>query len=247
MADGAVIFVSDTIDSGANNAPTVALLPDGKHAKPKSKSPYGLWGAMGTRACGERIDRTSFEPTMLELTDTELANVKRRPVQTWRNQNGTEIRGHLIATFEGRLIYWCVDGNEMKQVRLRDLTDADSLRAQELDSRLSSRIKLRLKVQANKAIGLLADKDYAGFCDQIVSSTTHDRKQLQSMVKENNKFLTKSLEHVIQELDNPRSRWVSRRMTKHGPVKIRLPEFKDSPVGKIEMDYTDERWTMQLK
>ncbi|MDB5346047.1 MAG: pilE1 4 [Schlesneria sp.] len=48
MADGAVRFVSDNIDAG-NQA---ALLPA---VSTQSASPYGVWGALGTRAGGEIV------------------------------------------------------------------------------------------------------------------------------------------------------------------------------------------------
>ena len=54
MADGAVIFMTDSIDSGDPNIGTVVLGGTGPRA-PDSHSPYGLWGALGTRAQGEVI------------------------------------------------------------------------------------------------------------------------------------------------------------------------------------------------
>jgi prepilin-type processing-associated H-X9-DG protein len=54
MGDGAVIFMTDSVEAGNSNAPSVrwdswAINPAG------SASPYGLWGALGTRASGETI------------------------------------------------------------------------------------------------------------------------------------------------------------------------------------------------
>ena len=61
MGDGAVLFITDSIESGDNNngmvrhngsstpEPTFATLPG-------SKSPYGLWGAIATRASSEIIE-----------------------------------------------------------------------------------------------------------------------------------------------------------------------------------------------
>ncbi len=55
MSDGAVTFITDSIESGNQNSPTVhfnlaSALPPG------SASPYGLWGALGTRGNKETID-----------------------------------------------------------------------------------------------------------------------------------------------------------------------------------------------
>ncbi|SMP73251.1 prepilin-type N-terminal cleavage/methylation domain-containing protein/prepilin-type processing-associated H-X9-DG domain-containing protein [Neorhodopirellula lusitana] len=54
MADGAVKFLTDSIDSGDLNSAQVGK--DGSHLKPGKPSPFGLWGALGTRASKEIID-----------------------------------------------------------------------------------------------------------------------------------------------------------------------------------------------
>ena len=60
MVDGAVKFITDSIEAGDSRAPCVYCLALDAGANsvtpPGSASPYGLWGAMGTRASGEVID-----------------------------------------------------------------------------------------------------------------------------------------------------------------------------------------------
>lgn len=51
MTDGAVKFISDSIEAGDGSAPVVTS------ANPGRVSPYGLWGALGTRASHEIIDQ----------------------------------------------------------------------------------------------------------------------------------------------------------------------------------------------
>jgi prepilin-type N-terminal cleavage/methylation domain-containing protein/prepilin-type processing-associated H-X9-DG protein len=51
MADGAVRFISDSIEAGDDSAPVVTS------ARPGLPSPYGLWGALGTRASHELVDQ----------------------------------------------------------------------------------------------------------------------------------------------------------------------------------------------
>lgn len=56
MSDGAVIFMTDSVEAGDQNAKPVhrdSVPPD---ALPGAKSPYGLWGALGTRANRETIE-----------------------------------------------------------------------------------------------------------------------------------------------------------------------------------------------
>ena len=51
MGDGAVIFMTDSIDTGNQNAPNNSF-----YNRPGKKSPYGVWGAMGSRLGKEPID-----------------------------------------------------------------------------------------------------------------------------------------------------------------------------------------------
>ena len=60
MADGAIKFITDSIESGDQNAPPVTQQnTNGGYISvnpPGSPSPYGLWGSLGTRASSEVID-----------------------------------------------------------------------------------------------------------------------------------------------------------------------------------------------
>ena len=47
MGDGAVIFITESIEAGNQSAPP---------ASAGEASVYGLWGALGTRACKETIE-----------------------------------------------------------------------------------------------------------------------------------------------------------------------------------------------
>ena len=55
MGDGAVVFVTDSIEAGDKTNGMVIWNGMGNRA-PGFKSPYGLWGALGTRASGEIIE-----------------------------------------------------------------------------------------------------------------------------------------------------------------------------------------------
>ncbi|MCD0459062.1 DUF1559 domain-containing protein [Roseiconus lacunae] len=59
MGDGAVVFMTDSVDSGDPEQPTVCVQRAdvvGVALPPGSESPYGLWGALGTRDVGETIE-----------------------------------------------------------------------------------------------------------------------------------------------------------------------------------------------
>jgi prepilin-type N-terminal cleavage/methylation domain-containing protein/prepilin-type processing-associated H-X9-DG protein len=56
MGDGAVIFMTDSVESGDQNHSMVYQWGAGRDAAPGRASPYGLWGSLGTRANGETIE-----------------------------------------------------------------------------------------------------------------------------------------------------------------------------------------------
>lgn len=62
MGDGAVVFMTDSVEAGNPTAPPVHMFVGGNpwagvnSTAPGSKSPYGLWGALGTRAADETIE-----------------------------------------------------------------------------------------------------------------------------------------------------------------------------------------------
>ncbi|MFK8111065.1 MAG: DUF1559 domain-containing protein [Rubripirellula sp.] len=55
MGDGAVVFMTDSVEAGNARAPMVWRNGTGT-ASPGSPSPYGLWGALGTKANKETIE-----------------------------------------------------------------------------------------------------------------------------------------------------------------------------------------------
>ena len=58
MGDGAVIFVADSIDSGDSTSPGIGE-PSQGYSKP-GKSPFGIWGAMGSIVGKERYEVEQF-------------------------------------------------------------------------------------------------------------------------------------------------------------------------------------------
>lgn len=56
MGDGAVKFVTDSIEAGDQNSEPVRRGNVAPLPRPGKKSPYGLWGSLGTRASKETIE-----------------------------------------------------------------------------------------------------------------------------------------------------------------------------------------------
>ena len=57
MGDGAVKFITDSIEAGNQRNPVVYISGNAANNNaPGAKSPYGLWGSLGTRASKETIN-----------------------------------------------------------------------------------------------------------------------------------------------------------------------------------------------
>ena len=56
MCEGAVVFITDSIEAGDSHAPTVHRNGPPIYTAPGSVSPHGLWGVIGTRANKETIE-----------------------------------------------------------------------------------------------------------------------------------------------------------------------------------------------
>jgi prepilin-type N-terminal cleavage/methylation domain-containing protein len=56
MGDGAVIFITQSIEHNEGSSGGMVYLQGKGEQTPRSQSPFGLWGAMGTRASGEIVD-----------------------------------------------------------------------------------------------------------------------------------------------------------------------------------------------
>ncbi|TWT78902.1 hypothetical protein CA13_02990 [Planctomycetes bacterium CA13] len=55
MSDGAVKFITDSIEAGNQNAEQVSRNASAVTSRPGAKSPFGLWGSLGTKASKETI------------------------------------------------------------------------------------------------------------------------------------------------------------------------------------------------
>jgi hypothetical protein len=55
MGDGAVVFMTDSVEAGNARAPVPYFRNNANQHGVGFESPYGLWGALGTRASSEVI------------------------------------------------------------------------------------------------------------------------------------------------------------------------------------------------
>ncbi|QDT12328.1 DUF1559 domain-containing protein [Stieleria marina] len=251
FSDGAVLFVVDAIDAGKNNSPTVALHPDAKHAKPGSVSPFGVWGAVGTRANKEVVDRDDggFQNRSLMLTDREQAVLSRRPVQTWVLADGqSEVSGQFIALSGNSLAYWSAPKNAIQYISARKLAPQDAKNAARQNERMMDRATLQLKALATRSIKLLGDKQYAEFAAEMIQCDLHDDKIVAAWGKRFELYLTQTLENLRRELSNPDSGYVDRKISGDAPITLHLnlPPGRQ-PFDDLRFRYIDGRWRIHVR
>jgi hypothetical protein len=56
MGDGAVIFMTDSVEAGDQKSPCIGSWNGSAYYRVGKASPYGLWGALGSRAAKEKIE-----------------------------------------------------------------------------------------------------------------------------------------------------------------------------------------------
>ncbi|WDQ17568.1 DUF1559 domain-containing protein [Rhodopirellula sp. P2] len=97
MMDGRVVFVSDTIDCGDSTQPGVSTGKD--YALPGSKSPYGVWGALGTRASKEVLGKPipNVVPAAVNRAGNPDGNPLTSPGPTWSTWTDRDGKHHLEA------------------------------------------------------------------------------------------------------------------------------------------------------
>jgi hypothetical protein len=131
ICDGSVTFVTETIDTGDLTTPGVSV-GDG-YSPPGSMSPYGVWGAYGTRASREVITKR------LELIDV-ARSIQRRdengmPTKhRWRSKAGDiSLNASFVQIIDKESVQLKADNGVIHQVPLNTLNDSDIVMAVMMD------------------------------------------------------------------------------------------------------------------
>lgn len=131
MADGAIKFATDTIDTGDLTQPGVADQPG--YNAPGSRSPYGIWGALGSRASAEVINTAVLEPAVARRTSTstrrDLSGMSR-----WRGKDGkASLQAEFVQIIDKKTIQLRAPDGTIHEVPLNTLSDRDIYRAVQMD------------------------------------------------------------------------------------------------------------------
>lgn len=255
MCDGSVVFISSSIDSGNADAPSVSKQVPGEKvafALPGSRSPYGLWGALGTRASGEIIeeklgDSNATSPPRQPIDPSRLAELKKQPVQTFQLTGGKPaMKGWLQScSRDGKLVIIGADGKE-KRLTLADLTseNAYSIVQAGLVKKMESR-KLLLP-QLKEGLSLLERKKFSEFLDRFVDKQNlldfDQVAELSQAVFKQRGLLIQAFDDAILAVQSPVMRVIEADET---GMLIGFPDSRRSQAPLI-LRYRDGRWYVTL-
>ena len=127
FADGHIRFIRSSIDAGDRSQPSVADQPG--LAPPNSPSPYGIWGALGTRLGGERVDRSdpSIAPPPFELDDNELKKITSKPPRIWTASNETStVKAWYVNIIDQSVVLLLLEDRQIRPIPLRMLSSKDA-------------------------------------------------------------------------------------------------------------------------
>lgn len=200
FCDGSVQFVLESIDCGDLTAPSVASAQPGKKfTAPGSRSPYGVWGALGTRASRERVNRdtlVSLTDSPVEIDETMDDLLGELQEETWKLKDGKTIEGKLF-TIDGRKRAVIITKEKKtRSIALSDFESRDAYRAvaTALEREISRLDEFRR--DANSALRLLESRKFDEFAEKCLSKRTSPEQ-----VAEAKSILPLRRGEIIQMLD----------------------------------------------
>lgn len=251
FADGRVQFISSAIDSGDSNAPSVAFAREGTRgaAPPGSQSPYGLWGALGTRASREVVDGDdpAIMPPQKELSPMRKTELMAKPAQVWTASNGkSEISARQIDLKSQSRVVLLTDDGDQKYVPLSMLQSEDAYRA--VEQHLAEKLVARdaLKSQLQSGLKLLDDRQFETFAAEFIVGGKLDPRSMAEFVKINRGLLIQAFESSLTALEQP-----------DRPSNVLIEETTDGAMGvlinlrgisqmisRLQLKYIDGKWQL---
>lgn len=238
LLDGNIRFILDSIEAGDPTAPSVAI-PEG-FARPRSISPYGLWGALGTRASRERVDLESNDAIVApvrELSAEEKAELQAKPLEKWTLAAGDTLQARQIGIDKRSILLLMTEAEDVKRIKLSDLKSEDAFRAVERETKEILRAHKELISTLEKAVETLNNERIVTFLDQYVLLDGNDgatKQQLAKMIDAQRGNFIRMLEQTVNNIPD-----VRRIRTFNLRGRTKLP-------GGLQVQYIDGSWRIVL-
>ena len=242
FADANVRFVLDSIDAGDASSPSVADPNHGAEgcAKPGSPSPYGLWGAIGTRASRERIQPMKDPNIVIPVRDLSAEEKKvllTKPLETWKTADGESFQARLVNVERRSTAILMTESNEFKRVLLSDLSSKDAYRAAARDVDAKAKLNEDLVTDLQRAVELLNDGKVDKFLEDYVllqPNKLPTKENLALMIKADQARFIVLLERTVKEVSMPQKK------------NVRDPQRKTRLRSGLQVQYIDGRWRIIL-
>jgi prepilin-type processing-associated H-X9-DG protein len=212
FVDGRVMFAPDSIDAGDASSPTVADGTDKYQASPRpgSPSPYGIWGALGTRASAEVIKEDPLLPPRKSFTKEMLKSVAALPLEDWTAASGKgSIRARQLELRQDGIVVLLTESGDVREIGLSKLTSEHAYRAVIHVRELRSEAVKALRRDLDQALVYLEQRKFEEFMEECVLLPPHlaadvnARSAIMSELIQNRGKFIEMLDAVLIELQSP--------------------------------------------
>ncbi len=180
MSDGRVAFVSNSIDAGQANRPSLTR-DDHEYGKPVNsdlRSPYGVWGALGTRAGIETVDLKVLQPPHRSFTPSQLKEMASFPLEIWHEAKGGGSFEARQVDFEESVLVLLLPDGKVRRIELSKLDRKDVYRALRTKQDRLAKMMDPFVEDMKTALSYLETKEFEKFMDDcVVPSESVDRDE----------------------------------------------------------------------
>ncbi len=212
FVDGRVMFAPDSIDAGDASSPTVADGTDQYRGLPApgSPSPYGVWGALGTRASMEDIREDRLLPPRKSFTKEMLKSFAAIPLEDWTAASGRgNIRARQLEIRKDGIVVLLTESGDVREIGLSKLTSEHAYRAvSHVRERRAEAVKA-LHRDLDQALVYLEQRKFEEFMEECVLLPPHlaadanARAEVMSELIQNRGKFIEMLDAVLIELRSP--------------------------------------------
>ncbi len=253
FSDGAVRFISNSIDAGDSHSPSVAepRVNAAAYAFPGSPSPYGLWGALGTCNGKEPVDpkQLAIRYPVIEYSADELAKLQELPLESWTLKAvNTEFKARLVNVQRKRTATLLTESGAFKNVRLTELIDADAARALEVTQQRTSEKLNELVTRLERGLHLLETKKFEEFATDFLPANLvngNDKTEVAQHVAKERGRLIMMLDSGLRRLkSSPPSPQIQIDDT---GTEVRIPlDVDPTPVPAIKLESVNGIWRLSM-
>ena len=211
-------------------------------------SPYGIWGAIGTRASREPFEGKNVKEIsdpLRELTELEKKEMLSKPAQVWTARDGKrKLTARQIDIQNESNLVLMTDESDVKRVPLSQLTSEDAYRAIEQHFAEKTKAQTLLRAHLEEGVKLLDAKKFDEFATRFIPGGNLDPGGMGKLVAMDRGLLLYRLESSIRQLNRPNSP-VGFAEDESGDLTVEF-QRSVSMFSRLQLKYTQGRWKFAL-